>query len=99
MEIDGIKFKVNLWGTLGQEKYRQIVKLFFIKQKANNILQRCTTFIDLAYFSSSSSLTASFSNKSILFPTIPLIISSPILSIISSCHYSFPLKDSVFVIS
>ena len=29
MEVDGIKFKVNLWDTVGQEKYRQIVKLFF----------------------------------------------------------------------
>ena len=33
MEIDGIKFKVNLWGTVGQEKYRQIVKLFFAYSK------------------------------------------------------------------
>ena len=33
MEIDGIKFKVNLWGTVGQEKYRQIVKLFFADSK------------------------------------------------------------------
>ena len=33
MEIDGIKYKVNLWGTVGQEKYRQIVKLFFADSK------------------------------------------------------------------
>ena len=33
MEIDGIKFKVNLWDTVGQEKYRQIVKLFFTDSK------------------------------------------------------------------
>ena len=33
MEIDGIKFKVNLWGTAGQEKYKQIIKLFFADSK------------------------------------------------------------------
>ena len=33
MEVDGIKFKVNLWDTVGQEKYRQIVKLFFTDSK------------------------------------------------------------------
>ena len=33
MEIYGIKFKVNLWGTVGQEKYKQIVKLFFAYSK------------------------------------------------------------------
>ena len=33
MEIDGIKFKVNLWGTVGQEKYKQIIKLFFRDSK------------------------------------------------------------------
>ena len=33
MEIDGIKFKINLWDTVGQEKYRQIVKLFFTDSK------------------------------------------------------------------
>ena len=33
MEIDGIKYKVNLWGTVRQEKYRQIVKLFFADSK------------------------------------------------------------------
>ena len=33
MEIDGIKFKVNLWDIIGQEKYRQLTKLFFEIQK------------------------------------------------------------------
>ena len=33
MEIYGIKFKVNLWGTVGQEKYKQIIKLFFRDSK------------------------------------------------------------------
>ena len=33
MEIDGIKFKVNLWDTVGQEKYRQLTKLFFADSK------------------------------------------------------------------
>ena len=27
--IDSIKYKVNLWDTAGQEKYRQITKLFY----------------------------------------------------------------------
>ena len=33
MEIDGIKLRVNLWDTVGQEKYRQLVKLFFTDSK------------------------------------------------------------------
>ena len=33
MEIDGIKFKLNLWDIIGQEKYRQLTKLFFADSK------------------------------------------------------------------
>ena len=33
MEIDGIKFIVKLWDTIGEEKYRQLTKLFFADSK------------------------------------------------------------------
>ena len=33
MEIDGLKFKINLWDTVGQEKYRQLAKIFFNSSK------------------------------------------------------------------
>ena len=33
MEIDDIKFIIKLWDTIGQEKYRQLTKLFFRDSK------------------------------------------------------------------
>ena len=33
MEVDDQKFQINLWDTIGQEKYRQLTKLFFNNSK------------------------------------------------------------------
>ena len=33
MEIDGLKFQINIWDTVGQEKYRQLTKIFFNNSK------------------------------------------------------------------